>query len=132
MKFMNDSHKLFFLKTIQKSSSRDEYYKALFYVLGLTTETREYVDDLFDFKRGLIRTEGLKKSWQTGTTRKVTYLAFNLFNGGCPSVYELNDPKEKMAELEMYTVSTIFSCYLAPWFWEAVKIRFPFYIEEGA
>lgn len=60
---------------------QDSYHKSLFYTLGLSPQTRQHIKDLYDHQDNCIRLEGLQEGWQTGTTLKITRLAFNLFNG---------------------------------------------------
>ena len=52
-------------------------------------------------------------------------MAYNLY-GGTPSVTESDD---QLGECQKYTAKELFSCRYAPYFWEAVKIRYPEYTE---
>lgn len=99
----------------------DVYYKALAYLLALDSSCREHLNDLFDFDHGLIKPEALAQSWQTSTSLKTTRLAFSLYTGGlvwCPD-----------DELRRCSVPELFCCSLAPYYWEAIKIRFPEYTD---
>lgn len=52
-------------------------------------------------------------------------LAFNLYCGGTPSENDYEKKDEKIAECRLYSVDDIFSCAYAPFFWQAVQIRYP-------
>lgn len=128
MKFKDKEHKDFYFMQIARThSSKDPFRKALFYTLGLTGETREHINDLYDFKENCIDFEGLKKPWQTGGTGKVTRLAFNLYNGYCGEADEKDCPSR-------YTPYNLFDCEFLPYMLEAVKVLLEAYakeIEEG-
>lgn len=129
MKFINNSHKAFYEENIRKTNSQnDPYRKALFFTLGLTDETRKRINELYDFNEHGIDIEGLDKPWHTNTTMKVCRLAFNLyngFNGQLDSNTSVDDPA-------MYTPENLFCCDLAPYFYEAVKIRYPEYVRDNS
>lgn len=61
------------------------------------------------------------KGWQTGTSRKVTRLAFNLWNGWCRE----NETDEQASCL--YAPDEIFCCGYQEYFFEALRLRFPEY-----
>ena len=56
-------------------------------------------------------------------------LAFNLYNGGTPSIYDYEHLEEQLDECDEYTAVNLFCCLYAPYFWEAIKIRYPDYVE---
>lgn len=114
--FMSEEHKDFYFKQIAKTESvNDPYRKALFYTLGLTGETRSNITALYNFEEGSIEFDGIKSAWQTGTTLKVTKLAFNLYNGYAGEVDESDSPSR-------YTPYSLFDCELMPYMLEAVKV----------
>ena len=39
--------------------------------------------------------------------------------------------KEKLAECGRYTVEELFCCSYAPYFWQAIQIRYPEYTQEN-
>lgn len=120
MEFKDEKHKDFFIKNIERTGSqRDTERKALFYALGLTAETRNHIDQLYDFKENCIRPEGLKGPWQTGGTIRVCRLAFNLYNGTCGQDEDSEQPRN-------YTPYNLFNCGLAHYMLEAVRIRYPY------
>jgi len=123
--FKDKQHEEFYTQNIEKTNSfKDPYRKALFYTLGLTEETRKYVDRLYNFKERCIEFDGLKDGWQTGTSVRVTRLAFNLFNGfngGCGDVKPIDD-------CDRYTPYNLFDCCLMVYMLEAVKLLYPSYV----
>ena len=71
--------------------------------------------------------ESLHSEWQTGGSLKVTRLAFQLFTDGTPSAFLCLD-KPDIVECKRYSVSDIFCCGYAPFFVEAIKLRYPEYL----
>ena len=70
----------------------------------------------------------MQEEWVTSTEdpediRTVIRMAYNLY-GGTPSVEEADD---QLDECRKYTADKLFNCRYAPYFWEAVKIRYPEY-----
>lgn len=127
--FMDDTHWECFTEIINQMQQSDVYHMAVAYLLALDTVTRNHVNDIFDFSENCIRTDALSKPWQTGTSRKTTRLAFNLWNGCCSDGDTYTDSEGYTADLPSgeYSVVDIFSCSYAAYYWEAVKIRFPEY-----
>jgi hypothetical protein len=118
MIYIDDHHQQYF----ESRRCGDVYRDSVSYLLGLTPETRKHAADLFD--DGNMKIEGLKKPWQTGTTTKLTRLAFNLWNG-CSQDY---DPEsDEYITSGRYAVDEIFCCSLAPYFVQAIQIRYPDY-----
>ena len=116
MKFYNKEHQNYFNEMSQKKEL-DVYNKCVVYLLGLTEETRKNSADIYNIEKGEINIEGLKKAWQTGTTSIICRLAFNLFNGYCGNMEEESSRN--------YTPESIFCrTEFAPYFYEAIKIRF--------
>jgi hypothetical protein len=125
MRFKDGLHQSFFEKMIARTHSQeDPYRKSLFYALGLTDETRNNINTLYDFKENGIEFAGLygpHSAWQTGTSIKITRLAFNLYNGYCGQTDE---------EAADFTPESLFcNCFL-PYMLEAVKIRYPDYARD--
>lgn len=54
-------------------------YSALIYVLGLSDACRRHFAECYDAKNETIKPEALQASWQTGSSRNVTRLAYNLY-----------------------------------------------------
>ena len=71
-----------------------------------------------------MRVEGLNSGWQTGTRMKITWLAFNLWDG---NTFESIEDYEEDKVSSKYAVDEIFCCSYAPYFYEAIKLRYPEY-----
>lgn len=83
MNFYDDLHQKTFTHAIMRAhiSTTDRERLSLFYLLTLLPTTREHLDDLYDFANNGINFDSIHGAWQTGSTTKLTYLAFNLYNG---------------------------------------------------
>lgn len=127
MIFKNEQHQRFFEEYLTKCRYRDVYHAALVYCLGISEDTRNNVNRIYDFKSGFVKTECLHEGWQTSGSLKIIRMAFNLYNNGTPSVYDYDDSEEQLEECQRYTVEDLFCCGYAPYFWQAVKIRYPEY-----
>lgn len=135
IRFIDFKHKEFFVER----ASKDVYHNALFYLLGLCPETRRHYTDLYDDSGKCIKPEGIGAGWQTGTSVKVTRLAFNLFSDGTPTAVRYNDDGSSMPynrddynECSLYSVSDVFCCEYAPYYYEAIKPRYPEYAGNAA
>ena len=127
MNFKDKKHKEFYettLKQMEEFRKIDVYCRSFVYTLGINQITRKHINEIFDVLRGEINIDSLTKNWQTGTSKKVTELAFNLWND---FKYESSEDMEKNRISSDYMVSNIFCCSYAPYFYEAVKLRFPEY-----
>ncbi len=127
MKFVDDEHEKFYYQKLNESKASDVYYKALFYTIGIAESTREHCDEIFNLEKREINLDSLQKGWQTGTSMKVTRLALNLWNHNL--MYDSEDDLENEKLSEHYGVSEIFCCSYAPFFYEAIKIRYPEYTD---
>ena len=65
------------LTYISLSKIKEWAYTCLLY----TSDTRNHVERMFDFKERLIKPGALHEGWQTGGSARLTRLAFNLWNG---------------------------------------------------
>lgn len=120
MIFYNSEHEDFYNEKLQLLSSKDVYRESMFYLLGLTEETRNHFHKIYDVKEKLIKTEVFNDAWQTSTTLIITRLAFNLYNG-----YVGYNEGENEETANNYAVDNIFCRKeFAPYFYEAIKIRF--------
>ena len=79
---------------------------------------------IYDFKTGCVKTECLHEGWQTSGSVKVVRMAYNLYCNGTPSVLDYDDAEEQVDECRLYTVEELFCCAYAPYFWQAVQIRY--------
>ncbi len=125
--FKSQAHKEFYLSHICLCRYDDAYHRALVYCLGIDRDTREHAEQIYDFKTGIVKTECLCEGWQTSGSQRIIRMAYNLYNNGTPSVYDYSDPEEKLEECSRYTVEDLFCCGYAPFFWQAIKIRYPEY-----
>ena len=110
------------------TGKEDVYRKALMYTLGICETTREHFTDIFDIKEGLINRNSLQAAYQTSTSMKVTRLSFSLWNS---NNYDSDEDLENGIVSTHYNPSDIFCCSYAPYFYEAIKIRYPEYCREG-
>lgn len=128
MKFLDEQHKQFYEEKLKLTGKEDVYRKALIYTLGICETTREHFNDIFDMKEGLINRNSLQSAYQTSTSMKVTRMAFSLWNNNC---YDSDEDLENGIVSTHYNPSDIFCCSYAPYFYEAIKIRYPEYCREG-
>lgn len=130
IKFIDRQHETFYkekLDLLKQFKKDNPYYKSLIYTLGICNETRRNFKKIFNIETSDWHIDSLKSAWQTTTSKKVTRLAFNLFSDtGYESEKDLEDDKNS----SNYNISEIFSCSYAPYFYEAVKIRYPEYTSE--
>jgi hypothetical protein len=110
-----------------KNTYRNNYFKALCYCLGINDDTRRNANRIYDFKTGCVKTECLHEGWQTSGSVKVVRMAFNLYCNATPSVDDYTDAEEQINECRQYTVEELFCCAYAPYFWQAIQIRYPEY-----
>lgn len=127
MKFIDGEHQKFFeekLKELAQYGKTDVYYQSLIYTLGICETTRDHFKQIFNVKKGEININSISAAWQTGTSAKVTRMAFSLWNR-CMYDSEEDYKNDKMSE--KYNPSEVFCCSYAPFFYEGVKIRYPEY-----
>lgn len=125
--FISEAHEKFYYEKLELVTHKDVYHKALVYCLGINNDTRRNVDRVYDFKTGCVKTECLHEGWQTSGSVKVVRTAFNLYCNGTPSVNDYSDAEEQINECKQYTVEELFCCAYAPYFWQAIQIRYPEY-----
>lgn len=125
--FISDAHEKFYYEKLKEVRYQDVYHKALLFCLGISDDTRRNVYRIYDFKNGNVKTECLQEGWQTSGSMKVVRMAFNLYCNGTPSVFDYDDTEEQIVECKEYTVEELFCCSYAPFFWQAIQIRYPEY-----
>lgn len=125
--FLNEEHQKFYYEKLKEVRYQDEYHKALCYCLGINGDTRRNINRIYDFQTGCVNTECLTDGWQTSGSLKVVRMAFNLYCNGAPSVNDYENKEEQLEEMKKYSVEELFCCSYAPYFWQAVKIRYPEY-----
>ena len=78
IKFRDTAHRDFFLENMMKSRVNDCYHRAFFYVMGIASETRANINQMFDFKTDCIVPEGMHGGWQTAErSRSATLLSIS-------------------------------------------------------
>ena len=118
--FASKEQREFFGEMLEKSKSLDCYHQSFFYCMGICEDTRRNINRLFDFVYDQIRPEGLRDSWQTSGSVRVTRLAFNLWNGYI-----------EKGKSRMFTPYELFDCGYAPYFYEAIRLRYPEYCRKN-
>ena len=68
IRFRSVEHQDFFLENMMKCRVNDCYHRAFFYVMGIAGETRNNINQMFDFKNDCIVPEGMHGGWQTSGT----------------------------------------------------------------
>lgn len=127
MEFVDDEHEKFWEEKnliMKKYGKTDVYYKSIVYTLGICETTRSNFDKIFSIGNGEINIDSINSAFQTGTSEKVTRMAFSLWNR-CN--YDSEKDRQKGKVSEYYNPSEIFCCSYAPYFVEALKIRYPEY-----
>lgn len=119
---VDENHEDAYIKLIHHMDNYDVYHKALAYLITADTVCREHISRIYDFDEGCIIHECLSEDWQTSTSIKTCRLAFNLYNGGL-----MWSPEEDRG---LVTPAELFACSLAPYYWQAIKLRYPEYTEE--
>ena len=125
--FISQAHKKFYFEKLQEVRYQDVYHKALIYCLGINSDTRAHIDSIYNFKEGYVKPECLKEGWQTSGSVRVVRMAFNLYCNRTPSVDEDTGTEDQLLECSQYTVGELFCCAYAPFFLQAVQIRYPEY-----
>ena len=127
MIFHDEQHETTYNAICTRMKYLDCYHRSLAYLLALDTVLREHIEAVFDFQEDGIKRDGLHKGFQTGTSKKTTRLAFNLWNGCYDDgeTYTDKDGYETELPSSYYTPEQIFSCTeYAPYYWQAIQIRF--------
>ena len=96
--FSTPEHKAFY-ETNRKITENGQDSAALVYVLGISEACRTHFKDLYDVNKRCIKPAALHKPWQTGTSKKITRLAFNLFTWNTAE----GDDAEKYTPKELFS-----------------------------
>lgn len=121
--FVNKFHKEEYDNLLRRmgADERDTNRAAFAYLVTMDAVCRAHIRELYDFEDGCIHSDALDAAWQTGTSLKTTRLAFNLFTDNVA----WTDAPERLSPVEL------FSCDYAPYYWQAIRIRFPQYTAES-
>ena len=125
--FKDEAHEEFYKNYLPKCRYQDVYHKVLVYCLGISGDTRNHANRIYDFKTGNVKTECLQEGFITSGSARIIRMAFNLYCNGTPSVDDYGSHEEQLAESRCYTVEDLFCCGYAKYFMEAIKIRYPEY-----
>ena len=118
MKFKDNAHRQFYDYLFNESGSKnDGFHRGLFYLLSLLPDTRRHINDLYDIKNDRIRPDGLTEPWQTGSSIRITRLAFNLYNGFTGREIE---PES------LYTANKLLDNPLCEYCLEACRLRYDY------
>lgn len=131
--FENTEHERKYYSVLKSMKNNDCYHKSVAYLFTLDLVCFDHINSLFDFKEDIIKRNGLNESWQTETSKKTTQLTFNLWNGCCTDgeTYIDSEGYEQDLTSQYYAVDEIFCCSYAPYYWEAIKLRYPEYINQN-
>lgn len=127
--FASKEHYDFYHQTADRLKA-DCYLSALIYAVGISQDTRRQWNRFYDEKEKIIKPKVINEGWQTSGSVKITRLAFQLFTNGTPTAitYDSNDePQKDFRECQYYSVEDVFCCGYAPFFVEAIKLRYPEY-----
>ena len=127
--FISDKHRLFYEENIERVREKDCYHMALIYTLGMNADCRDHFTEIYDLKSGMVNPDCLFSGWQTSGSMKVIRMAFNLYCNSMPSIDSFTGEENKLREASLYSVEELFYCSYAPFFWQAVQIRYPEYRE---
>ncbi len=127
MIFANKEQKQFYYEKLKRVRVQDCYHKALIYILGIAENTRTHFDQIYDCKTGYIKIECLQEGWQTSSSAKAVRLAFNLYTDKTSSVNAYKRKDKQIAECREYSISQIFCCEYARYFWEGIRLRYAEY-----
>lgn len=120
--FKDNDHKRFYEEYRNRlNSGNDNYKTAVAYLFALDEIVRKHIDEII-VEDGL-DSDCICREWNTGTSKKVLRLAFNLWNGK-------NTDRWNDVPSMLYTPEQLFCCEYAPYFCEALKIRFDWYFRS--
>lgn len=128
--FCNKEHEEFYLKTLAQCREQDVYQQALCYCLGISADTRNHIDNIYDFRTGCVIPGCLQEGWITSGSARIVRMAFNLYCNGTPSTDNYEKEEDKLRECKRYGAEELFCCGYAPYFWQAIKLRYPEYCGE--
>lgn len=68
--FKNKEHEEFYMNCLPKCKRQDVYHKALIYCLGISGDTRQNVERIYDFEKDSIKVECLGEGWITSSRHR--------------------------------------------------------------
>jgi len=117
--FKSKEHQQFYIDMMRECEVNDTYHQAFFYVMGIAEETRKNINQLFNFGGNQIDFSGLEGQWQTSSTKRACFLAFNLWNGYAGEEHDAD-----------CSPNHLLCCEFAPYFIEGIKLRHPEYFKS--
>ena len=131
IRFISEEQRTFFVTKVgELGITRDPYRLALVYAISLTENCRKHFNKCYNTSTRRICLDVFNSGWVTGTDIKAIRLGFCLFAGRIPTVYSEKDFEKRFWEAFNYNPSELFCCELAPYFCEAIKIRYSEYFNE--
>lgn len=112
--FKSAAHEQFYNEMLAKCTYQDCYHRALIYALGINEDTRQRIDEIYDFDTRCIKHKALKAGWITSSSGRALRLAFNLFTDNIPE--EGNEVR--------YTVAYLFDYSDVDYLLQAIKLRY--------
>ena len=125
--FASADHEKRYYETLENVPDPDATVKSLCYCLCLSPNTRDRLENFFDFHAMQPKPECLKNDALSEDDEKAIKMAFNLFSGDTPSINNYGDSINQVKECKSYTVKDLFCSSYAPYFWQAIQIRYPEY-----
>lgn len=123
MKFKNKAHENAFYYFLSQMKENDSYHAAVAYLLSLNDTLTNNAVAVFDFKEDSIKSECIHKGFQTSSSLRATRLLFNLWNGN--NYCDRNAGNDNLDTARHYTPSEIFADSDAEYYFEAVRLRYP-------
>lgn len=116
--FSNKEHKNIFyqlLAELPENKQNNVEYLSTLYLLSSNEEIRNHINEVFDFKKYMIKLNCLNQGWQTSGSISVVLLAFNLWNGYISDIPKSSSPVSIFENLDFNGIE----CAL-----QAIRIRF--------
>ncbi len=118
--FHQRNTKGFFLSDVSKMRKARQLLQFIFFIVWEFLKIPEIMlTACLIFKERLIKPGALHEGWQTGGSARLTRLAFNLWNGYV-----------EKGEESLSTPYEMFDCGYAPYFYEAIRIKYPEYCRD--
>lgn len=119
MKFRNQEHKERFYALFEQMTCHDVYHKSAAYLLTLDDVLYKHVGEIYGFDEFIIYSEKIGEGWQTDTSVKTFRLMTNLWNNR-----SCDHGDKSLKSSSCYAIAEIFDSEYAPFYWEAIKLRF--------
>lgn len=110
--FKDKEHEEFYFLYLPKCRTQDVCHKALIYCLGISADTRNNINQIFNIRTDCINTDCLYDGWISSGSAKAVRLAFSLYCNSAPSDFAHDDLEEQLDEYGYYTVEDLFCCGL--------------------